>query len=408
MNTRKLRSIIAKIVCVFLGIFLSLSLAIPAAAAPAQNVTRGPTSERVVAFTFDDGSDGTNINTILQTLSNHNIKATFFLTGTGINNHPQRIRNIVNQGHEVANHSYTHPDFTTISRAQIRNELQRTEEAVLNLTGVSTKPFFRPPYGAFNSTVLQHVGEAGYPYSVYWTIDTIDWTGNSSSDIVNRVMNNMTPGAIVLMHTGAGASGTPGALPTMITRLKNQGYRFVTMSQMMNLPSAPSGRTYTVRSGDTLYAIALRYSGVSVQQIANANNISNANLIRVGQVLTIPGSGGGTVTPPPPSSSVTYTVRSGDTLYRIALRYSGVSVQQIANANNISNANLIRVGQVLTIPGTGGGTTPPPTSTTYTVRSGDTLYAIARRYNTTVARIASVNNISNTNLIRVGQVLTIR
>ncbi|MCC5896024.1 MAG: LysM peptidoglycan-binding domain-containing protein [Alkalibacterium sp.] len=407
MSTKKWRSLVAKVVCVFLGVLLSLSLAMPTAAAPAQNVIKGPTTEKVVALTFDDGSDGTNINTILQILSTHNVKATFFLTGSGVNNHPQAIRNIANQGHQLANHSYSHPDFTKISAAEIRSQLQRTEDIVRNVTGKTTKPFFRPPFGAYNSTVLQHVGDAGYRYSVYWTIDTVDWTGNSSTDIVNRVMNRITPGAIILMHTGAGARGTPAALPTMITRLKGLGYRFVTMSQLMNVTPS-SGQTYTVRSGDTLYAIARRFN-VTVQQLASANNISNVNLIRVGQVLVIPGSGG-TVTPPPPppSTTVRYTVKSGDTLYAIALRYN-TTVARIAAANNITNTNLIRVGQVLIIPTSGGTVTPPPSTTvTYTVKSGDTLYAIALRYNTTVARLSSVNNISNPNLIRVGQVLVIR
>lgn len=409
MNTNRWRSVVAKIICLFLGVFLSLSLAIPAAAAPAQNLTRGPTTEKVVALTFDDGSDGTNINTILQILSTHNVKATFFLTGSGVNNHPQSIRNISNQGHQLANHSYSHPDFTKISAAEMRSQLQRTEDIVRNVTGKTTKPFFRPPFGAYNSTVLQHVGDAGYRYNVMWTIDTVDWTGNSSTDIVNRVMNRITPGAIILLHTGAGARGTPAALPTMITRLKGLGYRFVTMSQLMNLSSSPGGQTqtYTVRSGDTLYAIALRYR-VTVQQLARANNITNTNLIRVGQVLVIPGSGGTVTPPPPPTTSQRYTVRSGDTLYAIALRYN-TTVARIAAVNNISNTSLIRVGQVLTISGPGGGTTPPPaTSVTYTVRSGDTLYSIALRHNTTVARIVSANNITNPNLIRVGQVLTIR
>lgn len=409
MNTNRWRSVVAKIICVFLGVFLSLSLAIPAAAAPAQNLTRGPTTEKVVALTFDDGSDGTNINTILQILSTHNVKATFFLTGSGVNNHPQSIRNISTQGHQLANHSYSHPDFTKISAAEMRSQLQRTEDIVRNVTGKTTKPFFRPPFGAYNSTVLQHVGDAGYRYNVMWTIDTVDWTGNSSTDIVNRVMNRITPGAIILLHTGAGARGTPAALPTMITRLKGLGYRFVTMSQLMNLSSSPGGQTqtYTVRSGDTLYAIALRYR-VTVQQLARANNITNTNLIRVGQVLVIPGSGGTVTPPPPPTTSQRYTVRSGDTLYAIALRYN-TTVARIAAVNNISNTSLIRVGQVLTISGPGGGTTPPPaTSVTYTVRSGDTLYSIALRHNTTVARIVSANNITNPNLIRVGQVLTIR
>lgn len=409
MNTNRWRSVVAKIICVFLGVFLSLSLAIPAAAAPAQNLTRGPTTEKVVALTFDDGSDGTNINTILQILSTHNVNATFFLTGSGVNNHPQSIRNISTQGHQLANHSYSHPDFTKISAAEMRSQLQRTEDIVRNVTGKTTKPFFRPPFGAYNSTVLQHVGDAGYRYNVMWTIDTVDWTGNSSTDIVNRVMNRITPGAIILLHTGAGARGTPAALPTMITRLKGLGYRFVTMSQLMNLSSSPGGQTqtYTVRSGDTLYAIALRYR-VTVQQLARANNITNTNLIRVGQVLVIPGSGGTVTPPPPPTTSQRYTVRSGDTLYAIALRYN-TTVARIAAVNNISNTSLIRVGQVLTISGPGGGTTPPPaTSVTYTVRSGDTLYSIALRHNTTVARIVSANNITNPNLIRVGQVLTIR
>lgn len=405
MNTKHLRSIALKTVLVFLGFFLSLSLALPAAAAPAQTITRGNTTEKVVALTFDDGSDGTNINRILQILSTHNVKATFFLTGTGVNNHPQSIRNIANQGHQVANHSYNHPDFTKISATEMRSQLQRTEDIVRNVTGKTTKPFFRPPFGAYNSTVNQVVGDAGYRYNVMWTIDTIDWTGNSSTDIINRVMSRITPGAIILMHTGAGAPGTPVALPTIISRLKGLGYRFVTMSQMMNLPSAPSGQTYTVRPGDTLYAIALRYN-TTVSRLVSLNNISNPNLISVGQVLIVSTSGG--TTTPPPSTSTTYTVRSGDTLYSIARRYN-TTVARLVSLNNISNPNLIRVGQVLIVSTSGGTTTPPPSSsTTYTVRSGDTLYSIARRYNTTVARLVSVNNISNPNLIRVGQVLTIR
>ncbi|MDZ7836211.1 MAG: LysM peptidoglycan-binding domain-containing protein [Alkalibacterium sp.] len=100
-------------------------------------------------------------------------------------------------------------------------------------------------------------------------------------------------------------------------------------------------------------------------------------------------------------------MKAGDTLSAIAARYN-TTVARIASANNITNVNLIRVGQVLTIPGTGGSTTPPSSSTTYTVRPGDTLYSIAQRYGTTVQRIVADNNISNPNLISVGQVLTIR
>ena len=399
------------------GVILSLLLlftlsATPALAATSQIIYQGSTSNKVVALTFDDGSDGYNIQSILNTLSANNIKATFFLTGQGAENHPQAIKNIVSAGHDIGNHSYNHPDFTTVATTEMTNQLTRTETIITNLTGKSTKPFFRAPFGSYNSTVLQTVGNAGYTYTFQWTIDSLDWTGNSATDIYNRVINNIVPGAIVLMHTGYGANGTTAALPNIINQLRAMGYSFVTLSQLMNTTSTPgtgTGTSYTVKAGDTLYAIALRY-GVTVQAIVNANGLTNANLIRVGQVLTIPGTGTPT-TPTTPTTGTRYTVKAGDTLYAIALRY-GVTVQTIINANGITNANLIRVGQVLTIPGTSTPTTPTPpttptTGTTYTVKAGDTLYAIALRYGVTVQQIVTANNITNANLISIGQVLTI-
>ena len=207
------------------------------------------------------------------------------------------------------------------------------------------------------------------------------------------------------MHAGAGAPGTPGALPGMIASLKSAGYQLVPISQL--LAAASTGNTtHVVQAGDTLYRIALRY-GVTVPAIAAANNITNTNLIRVGQVLIIPTGTTPPPPPPPPPAPTTHTVQAGDTLYRIALRY-GVTVPAIAAANNITNTNLIRVGQVLIIPtGTTPPPPPPPAPTTHTVQAGDTLYRIALRYGVTVPAIAAANNITNTNVIRVGQVLII-
>lgn len=381
---------------------LLLTLLTPTAlAAPSTYVTKGNTTQKIVALTFDDGSDGGNFTKILGILNKHGIKATFFLTGSGAENHPQLIRDMAAAGHEFGNHSYSHPDFTTVSAAEIQSQLSRTDTIIRNLTGKSTKPFFRAPYGATNAAVLNTVGNAGYTYTLHWTIDTLDWTGNSAATINSRVINNMTPGAIVLMHTGVGAPGTPAALETIIPTLKNQGYRFVTISQLLNPASIPgTGTTYTIKAGDTLSSIAARYN-TTVAKIAAANNITNTNLIRVGQVLTIPG----TSTTPPPATTTNYTVKAGDTLTSIAARYN-TTAAKIAAANNITNINLISVGQVLKIPGT--TPTPPPTTTKYTVRAGDTLYAIALRYNTTVAKLVAANKLTNANVLSIGQVLIIQ
>ncbi len=394
-----------KLVAVFtLLIFTVLSFSLNADAATSSYVTKGNTANKVVALTFDDGSDGTNINKILGILANNNIKATFFLTGAGAAHHPASIKNITNQGHAIGNHSYSHPDFSKLTAGQMKTELDKAESTIKNITGKTTKPLFRAPFGTVNSAVLAGVGAAGYTHTVQWNIDTVDWKGVSSTAITDKVVNNIVPGSIVLMHTGAGASGTPGALPGMISKLKAKGYSFVTVQQLLNTPPT-TGTSYTVKAGDTLYGIALKYK-VTVAALAKANNITNYNLIRIGQVLTIPGTA---TTPPPPATTTKYTVKPGDTLYGIALKYK-VTVAAIAKANNITNYNLIRVGQVLTIPGasTPAPPAPPPaTATKYTVKPGDTLYGIALKYKVTVAAIAKANNITNYNLIRVGQVLTI-
>ncbi len=377
---------------------LLLGLLFPAAAnaaSPSILVSRVTTSAKVMALTFDFGSDPGNVWRILQVLADRGVKATFFVTGEAAANHPDVIRSVVAQGHEIGNHSYSHPYFTQLTSAQMADELSRTATAIRNATGQSPQPFFRPPYGDYNSSVLQAAGDAGYTHTIMWTIDTVDWQGVSSAAVRDAVLSRATPGAIALMHVGGGASGTPDALPGMIDGLRAAGYQLVTVSELLG--STPTGQTlYVVKPGDTLYRIASLY-GVPVSAIVSANNIANPNLIYPNQVLVIPTG----ATPSPSTGS--YTVQPGDTLYRIAARY-GTTVTAIANANNIANPNLIYPGQVLVIPG--GGSTPPATRT-YTVQPGDTLYSIAGRYGTTVNAIVTANNIADPNLILPGQVLVI-
>jgi peptidoglycan-N-acetylglucosamine deacetylase len=377
-------------------------------AAPSRIIHQGPSSPKVIALTFDDGADGTNIDAILEVLKAHNIKTTFFLTGAGVNHHPSKIRRIVSQGHEIANHSYSHPDFRNLTFAQMDSELKRTETAIKNVTGIYPKKLFRAPYGAYNSHVLDGVGRAGYPYTIQWNIDTIDWRGDSATTIYNRVINNAKAGSIVLMHTGKGATGTVAALPKMINELKRQGYGFVTVSRLLNPTSGTTPPAnfyyYTVKSGDTLYRISLSV-GVPMAEIVKLNKIADPNRIYVGQRLMIPTKEPGT--PPPSTSYYYYTVKSGDTLYRIALN-AGVPMAEIVRLNNIADPNRIYVGQRLKIPSKTSTPAPPPAEyITYTVRSGDTLYRIALNYGVSVTEIVRINNIADPNRIYVGQQLKI-
>jgi len=332
---RTIRAAMVTLLALLLGVLHPVGAS---AASPSILVSRVTTSSKVMALTFDFGSDAGNVPRILQVLADHGVKSTFFATGTAATSYPDAVRSVVAQGHEVGNHSYSHPYFTGLTATQMVDELARAANAIRTATGKAPAPYFRPPYGAYNATVLQAVGDAGYGHTIMWSIDTADWQGVSSTAIRDKVLAGASPGAIVLMHVGGGATGTPDALPGMITGLRAAGYQLVTISQLLG--ATPTGQTlYAVKPGDTLYRIATLY-GVTVAAIVSANAITNPNLIYPGQVLVIPSGA---------TTQIRYVVKPGDTLWRIATTY-GVTVQAIVTANALTNPNLILPGQVLIIP----------------------------------------------------------
>jgi LysM repeat protein len=197
---------------------------------PSKLIYHGNLQRKQIALTFDAGSDIAGIQ-ILDVLKKHQVQSTFFLTGSWVEKFPSYAKQIVTDGHEVGNHSYSHPDFTKISPSKIQEELNKTEQVILQHTGKNSRPYFRFPYGASNAQALQSVGEAGYPFSIHWTTDTIDWQQPAVDVIVSRIENNASNGDIVLMHIGG--INTPAAVDKVIPILKAKGYQMVKVSEIL-------------------------------------------------------------------------------------------------------------------------------------------------------------------------------
>ncbi len=194
-------------------------------------VTRGNTSANRVALTFDAGSGAEHTPAILDALEAAGVKATFFITGQFAESFPDMVRRMAADGHEFGNHSYNHPRFTDISAAEIRSQIARTEAKVMELTGISTVPYFRFPYGARNARVIRQVNDLSY-MSIYWTVDILDWMPDRTCEqIRSRVMSNVCPGAILLMHCNSPQAGQ--ALGSIIEDLRAAGYEVITLTELL-------------------------------------------------------------------------------------------------------------------------------------------------------------------------------
>lgn len=192
---------------------------------------------KYIAITFDDGPHITNTPRLLDMLRARNIKATFFCVGQCVSQYPQVARQIVAEGHEIANHSWSHPLLTKLSDAQYHDQITRTHEAIVRATGV-TPHLLRPPYGALTQRQREWAySEYGYP-TILWSVDPFDWKRPGSAAVTARILSATTPGGIILAHDIH--SQTVDAMPATLDTLLARGYKFVTVSQLlaMQQPSA--------------------------------------------------------------------------------------------------------------------------------------------------------------------------
>ena len=206
-----------------------------------------------IAMTFDDGPSPETTPRLLDILKQRNIKATFFMIGQNAERNPDLVRRILAEGHEIGNHSWTHPQLSKLSDDRVTQEITKTQEAIKNASGF-TPTTLRPPYGAITPRQRAWIESQFGLNIILWSVDPFDWKRPGPSVITQRILSGARPGAIILSHDIH--KQTVDAMPATLDALLAKGFKFVTISQLlaMNKPkpspgpataSAPEGRSLT-------------------------------------------------------------------------------------------------------------------------------------------------------------------
>src|SRR5206468_11243115 len=188
-----------------------------------------------IAMTFDDGPSATLTPKLLDLLAAHHIKATFFVIGENVAEHPDIVARAAREGHEIANHSWSHPNFAKLSDEAVRRQLWRTDEAIKGATGMRPT-LLRPPYGSITEREKRWIhDEFGYQI-VLWDVDPYDWKRPGPAVVRNRILRETRPGSIVLSHDIH--PGTIEAMPSTFDALEAKGFKFVTVSELIRMATA--------------------------------------------------------------------------------------------------------------------------------------------------------------------------
>ena len=188
--------------------------------------------DKKIYLTFDAGYDNGNLEGILDVLKDKEVKATFFVTGDFVNRFSDLTKRMVEEGHIVANHSYYHKTINTQTNEELASDLKKLEDSFKNVTGKEMVKVFRPPKGEFDRESLLNLKELGYK-TVFWSIAYEDWSKEherSKDYSYKRVIDNLHPGAIILMHTVS--KSNKEALPDIIDEIRNQGYEFADVTEL--------------------------------------------------------------------------------------------------------------------------------------------------------------------------------
>lgn len=187
------------------------------------------TEERVISLSFDAAWGNEDTQILIDILAEYDIKATFFVVGEWVDRYPESVLALFEAGHEIQNHSDTHPHMTSLDYNNMVAEMNECSDKIEAITGVRPT-LFRPPYGDYNDTVVATLREQGY-YCIQWNIDSLDWKDPAPSEIVSRVVEKAENGSIVLFHNAA--KNTPEALPDVIQGLIDKGFSFEKISDLI-------------------------------------------------------------------------------------------------------------------------------------------------------------------------------
>lgn len=194
------------------------------------DVARVQTDQPLVALTFDDGPHPVHTPRLLDLLRERRVQATFFLIGAQVARRPDIVRRMVDEGHEVGNHTWRHPALSTLGDAAVLREIDRTTEAIHAACG-HVPVTLRPPYGAISRRQSRMIHEQRNIPTVLWSVDPRDWQRPGASVVAERIVGNAGNGAIILAHDIHG--GTVAAIPAALDGLEARGFRFATMSQLL-------------------------------------------------------------------------------------------------------------------------------------------------------------------------------
>jgi len=218
-------------VIVSAAVIIPKSDSIPASAGKNYNlpVYSVETPDKKVAITFDAAWNDKDIDDIIKILDHYDCPATFFAVGDWIDKYPDAVLKLSAAGHEIANHSDGHSHYSSLSAAQMKEDMEKCDKKIAALTGVMPT-LFRAPYGEYNDTLISVCNETGR-YCIQWDIDSLDWKGLTTEQMADRIMPKLQNGSIILFHNGT--DNTAAALPDILEEIKNRGYSFSTAGNLI-------------------------------------------------------------------------------------------------------------------------------------------------------------------------------